>query len=258
MSSLSLNVTTQHQELVPLQQVDWSIKRSSSYSQTDKQPASCLSSRKATNQTANRDRNTSNVFSQCQPSLKAGHSKGLSSPGEAVDVAAGDEKPPNEGVMLFPLVRLLKPLKPPPPFPKPENAVGGEAALAAAALKAKPWKPLKAPLLSPWNTRTQQTDEKFIIFIENNVNICGVFSQYNCRTVWKYVAVYSFTSDPMFLRLAFLIARFFNTSSLASENVPAWWGTTCRQVKIIWHTTHLNSARWPPSPSIHLHSKPSR
>lgn len=53
--------------------------------------------------------------------------------------------------MLFPLVRPLRPLNP-PPVPKPENAVGVEAKLAAAGdpvLKAKPLKPLKAPLDSP-------------------------------------------------------------------------------------------------------------
>lgn len=72
--------------------------------------------------------------------------RSLSSPGVAVVVAAGgDEKPPNDGAMLFPLVRLLRPLKL-PPFPKPEKAAGAEAALAAAAvLREKPLNPLKAP-----------------------------------------------------------------------------------------------------------------
>lgn len=90
--------------------------------------------------------------------------------------AAREEKPPNEGVMLFPLVRPPKPLKP-PVFPNPENAVGVELALAADVVRENPLNPLKAPVPSP--------------------------------------------SDPVFLRLAFLIARFFNTSSLATENVPA-------------------------------------
>lgn len=80
--------------------------------------------------------------------------RSLSSPGVAVVVAAGgDEKPPNDGAMLFPLVRLPRPLKL-PPFPKPEKAAGAEAALAAAAaaaLAAKPLNPLKAPPPSAWN-----------------------------------------------------------------------------------------------------------
>lgn len=66
------------------------------------------------------------------------------SPGEAEDVAE-DEKPPNEGVILFPFVRPPRPLKP-PPFPKPENAV--TPPLAAAAAAENPLKPLKAPVLS--------------------------------------------------------------------------------------------------------------
>lgn len=64
-----------------------------------------------------------------------------------VVAAGGDEKPPNDGATLFPLVRLPRPLKL-PPFPKPEKAAGAEAALAAAAaaaLAAKPLNPLKAP-----------------------------------------------------------------------------------------------------------------
>lgn len=40
-----------------------------------------------------------------------------------------------------------------------------------------------------------------------------------------------FTSPPTFLRLAFLMGRFFNTSSLATENVPAWWRTTFYRLK---------------------------
>lgn len=69
------------------------------------------------------------------------------SPGEAEDVAE-DEKPPNEDVMLVPLVRPPRPLKP-PPFPKPENAV--VPPLAAVVVKENPLKPLKAPGLSPCN-----------------------------------------------------------------------------------------------------------
>lgn len=66
-----------------------------------------------------------------------------------MDVTAGEEKPPNDGATLFPLVRLLRPLKP-PPFPKPENGAGVEPPVADAdALREKPLKPLKAPLPSP-------------------------------------------------------------------------------------------------------------
>lgn len=72
-----------------------------------------------------------------------------SSPGVGEDVVAGEEKPPNDGVMLFPLVRPLRPLKP-PPFPKPENPVGVELPLAAV-VKVIPLKPLKVPPPSPWN-----------------------------------------------------------------------------------------------------------
>lgn len=64
-----------------------------------------------------------------------------------MDVAAGDEKPPNDGVMLFPLVRPPRPLKP-PPFPKPGKAAGVEAPAAADVLRENPLNPLKAPLLS--------------------------------------------------------------------------------------------------------------
>lgn len=67
------------------------------------------------------------------------------SPGADED-AAGEEKPPKEGVTLFPFVRLPRSLKP-PPFPNPENGVGAEL-LLAAAVKEKPLKPLNAPLPS--------------------------------------------------------------------------------------------------------------
>lgn len=73
------------------------------------------------------------------------------SPGEADDVVAAEEKPPNEGVMLVPLVSPLR-----PPFPKPENAVVPPLAAAAAAVKANPLKPLKAPVLSPCNKYIQE------------------------------------------------------------------------------------------------------
>lgn len=71
------------------------------------------------------------------------------SPGADED-AAGEAKPPKEGVPLFPFVRPPRPLKP-PPFPNPENGVGvgvGAELLLAAAVKEKPLKPLNAPLPS--------------------------------------------------------------------------------------------------------------
>ena len=46
----------------------------------------------------------------------------VNSPGAAGDVAAGDENPLNDGAMLFPLVRPLRPIKP-PPLLNPEKAV---------------------------------------------------------------------------------------------------------------------------------------
>lgn len=71
------------------------------------------------------------------------------SPGADED-AAGEAKPPKEGVPLFPFVRPPRPLKP-LPFPNPENGVGvgvGAELLLAAAVKEKPLKPLNAPLPS--------------------------------------------------------------------------------------------------------------
>lgn len=65
------------------------------------------------------------------------------SPGADED-AAGEEKPPKEGVPLFPFVRPPRPLRP-PPFPNPAN---GAELLLAAAVKEKPLKPLNAPLPS--------------------------------------------------------------------------------------------------------------
>lgn len=70
----------------------------------------------------------------------------MNSPGAAGDDAAGAENPPNDGAMLFPLVRLLRPLKP-PPLPNPEKAVGAEPPLAVV-LRENPLKPLKDPLPS--------------------------------------------------------------------------------------------------------------
>lgn len=59
--------------------------------------------------------------------------------------AGGDEKAPNDGAVPFPLVRLLRPFKP-PPFPKPvKAAAGAELPLAIDVLIEKPLKPLKAP-----------------------------------------------------------------------------------------------------------------
>lgn len=57
----------------------------------------------------------------------------------------GEEKPPNEGVVLFPLLRPPKPLKP-PAFPNPEKAVG----VVEGVVIEKPLNPLKAPPPSLW------------------------------------------------------------------------------------------------------------
>lgn len=76
------------------------------------------------------------------------HTGSLSSPGVSEEVAAGEEKPPNEGVMLFPLVRPPRPLKP-PLVPKPEKAGGVAPPPPPAAVRENPLNPLKAPLTSP-------------------------------------------------------------------------------------------------------------
>lgn len=61
-------------------------------------------------------------------------------------VAAGEEKPPKDGVMPFPLVRPVRPLNP-APFPKPENVVV-EPPVAVVGASENPLKPLKLPPLS--------------------------------------------------------------------------------------------------------------
>lgn len=72
-----------------------------------------------------------------------------------MDVAGG-EKPPNEGVILLPLVKPPKPLKP-PPFPNPEKGAGVE--VAADDAREKPLKPLKAPLPSAYSM-SKKNDRK--------------------------------------------------------------------------------------------------
>lgn len=101
------------------------------------------------------------------------------------------------GVAALPLVRPVKA----PPFPKPENAAGGDV------VKEKPLKPLKVAPVSVWKRGGR----------EEGVATGPVPAQRH-----------GLTSAGGFLRLAFLIVRFFNTSLLATEKVPACQATTGR------------------------------
>lgn len=108
-----------------------------------------------------------------------------------VRAGAVAEIPPTDGA--FPLVRPVNG----PLLLKPENAA--VTVLLTDGVKENPLKPLKVALLSVWKRNEDVEPGKKPANPTQN----------------------QFTSPAVFLRLAFLIARFFNTSSLAMEKVPA-------------------------------------
>lgn len=118
-------------------------------------------------------------------------------------LAGVDElKPVKDGATgaTLPLVRPDKGLKP-APLPKL-----GNDAVPLEVLSAKPLKALKAPPLSPC-----VTDNK-----------AHMWSTIKHDTQCMLGDVRGVTSAPAVRRLAFLMARFFITSWLARENIPAW------------------------------------
>lgn len=111
----------------------------------------------------------------------------------------------------LPLVRLDIDLKP-APLPKPEND-----AVPTADVREKPLKALKAPPLSPCYKTTK------LIYKSPSKHMTGCLPGHR-RSV---------TSAPTLRRLAFLMERFFITSSVATENIPAW------RHKTIFSNVHL-------------------